>query len=221
MKSQPNRKPLLIVICGPSGVGKSTLCDRLREEHADIVYSISCTTRPPRGAERDGREYHFLTGREFDRRASRGLFLEHALVHGRRYGTLKENVYAALNSGRSVLMDIDVQGARQIRRAVAGLPPGDVMKEGFVDILVRPPCLETLRRRLETRAEDKPETVETRLRNAVEELAATKEFRHTLVNDRLKTAFAELTGLLNRERRTPPGPAGRRRPKHASKRNEP
>ena len=119
------QKPLLLVISAPSGAGKSSLCNRLVEKFPQMVYSISCTTRPPRGNEQDGVHYHFLSEEEFSKRIARGEFLEHALVHGNRYGTLKQTVYDALAQGRDIIMDIDVQGAKQIRLACAALADDD------------------------------------------------------------------------------------------------
>ncbi len=197
--SASGRRPLLIVICGPSGAGKSTLCEWLRRRYLDLVYSISCTTRSPRGSEQDGREYYFLSEEEFMCRVAEGLFLEHAVVHGHRYGTLRTAVLEPMQAGQSVLMDIDVQGARQVRRTLADLPAGHVMKAGFVDILILPPSPEALRQRLITRAEDSAEALAVRLRNAEAEMAAAAEFRYIVVNDNLERAFDELDGILTRE----------------------
>jgi guanylate kinase len=185
-----SRFPLLIVVSAPSGAGKTTLCDRLIAERPDMVYSVSCTTRAPRGEERDGRDYHFLSEPEFDRRLRQGLFLEHARVHGYRYGTLRETVHAALTAGRSVLMDIDVQGAAQVRAAVGRADSEDPIAKGFLDIFIAPPSLAILRERLEKRGEDAPQVVERRIRNATEELARRSEFSCTVVNDDLESAYA-------------------------------
>jgi len=193
-------KPLLIVMSAPSGAGKSTLCTRLLAENPDIVYSVSCTTRAPRGGEVDGRSYHFLPMDVFEKRVQAGEFLEHALVHGNRYGTLKETVRTAMQQGRSILMDIDVQGARQVRDALAGLPPNDLMARGFVDIFVHAPSMEVLRARLEKRAEDAAEVIERRMRNAIRETAEAGAYRYQMVNDDLGRAFDELRGIIEKER---------------------
>ncbi|MCL1887967.1 MAG: guanylate kinase, partial [Kiritimatiellaeota bacterium] len=170
-------KPLLIIIAAPSGAGKSTLCDALLGQYPEITYSVSCTTREPRGAEEDGVDYFFLSGRGFMEKVNAGEFLEHATVHGNLYGTLKAPVYEAFKEGCSVLMDIDVQGAAQVREAVAKLPPGDPLREGFVDIFILPPDMETLFQRLEARGEDSAESITLRLENARVEMEGADAFR--------------------------------------------
>jgi len=189
-------KPLLIVVSAPSGAGKTTLCDRLLQFYPEITYSISCTTREPRGVEEDGEDYYFLTKPEFAKRVAAGEFLEHARVHGFEYGTLKKPVYAAFAEGHCVLMDIDVEGAAQVRAHVATLPLTDPMRAGFVDIFIRPPSIEALRERLEARGEDDNATIARRLRNAGEELARAGEFRYHVVNDDLEIAYRELSGII-------------------------
>ncbi len=189
-------RPLLIVLSAPSGAGKSTLCNRLLAEFPSLAYSVSCTTRPPRGAEVDGRDYFFLSTEDFERRAARGEFLEHATVHAHRYGTLRASVEDALAAGRSVLMDIDVAGADQVRKALAALPADAPLRAGFLDVFIRPPSLEELRRRLLARNEDRPEQIELRLANAAAEMAQSPRFRHTVVNDDLDRAYAELRQMM-------------------------
>ena len=193
------QRPLLIVVSAPSGAGKSTLCDRLLAESPDVVYSVSCTTRPPRGEEQDGVAYYFSTPEVFEQRVREGAFLEHATVHDNRYGTLKETVRSAMAAGKSVMMDIDVQGAAQVREALAGLPDDDAMVQGFVDVFIEPPSLEVLRQRLEGRGEDAPEVIERRLNNAAQEMACADAYRHRVINDDLDTALDELRGILYRE----------------------
>ena len=125
-----------------------------------------------------------------------GGFLEHAKVHGFEYGTLKEPVYSAFAEGQCVLMDIDVEGAAQVRAHVATLPPTDPMRAGFVDIFIRPPSLDALRERLEARGEDDEATIARRLHNADQELARAGEFRYHVVNDDLEIAYRELRGIV-------------------------
>ena len=188
----PVPHPLFLVLSAPSGAGKSTLVRMLREEFPAVVYSVSCTTRAPRGEEKDGVAYHFLSEEEFARRVAAGEFLEHALVHGHRYGTLRSAVEGPLAEGRWVVLDIDVAGAAQVRAFVAGLPPESPVRRGFLDLFIDVPSLEELRRRLEKRGEDAPETIERRLRNAAGERARKGEYAAVVVNDDLALAYAQL-----------------------------
>jgi len=192
-------RPLLVIVSAPSGAGKSTLCDRLVSERNDIVYSISCTTRPPRGEEIDGKDYYFLTSSQFDDGIARGRFLEHAVVHGNKYGTPRKMVEESMMAGKSVIMDIDVQGARQIREFAVKLPKGDLIRDGYVDIFIAPPSIQVLRVRLEKRAEDKVEDVERRLRNAELEMKSIGDYMHVIVNDDLERAYGELKSYLKNE----------------------
>jgi guanylate kinase len=181
----------VFVITGPSGVGKGTLIAGLRERMPELQLSVSATTRPPREGEADGRDYHFLDPEEFDRRAREGEFLEHATYSGNRYGTLRSEVERRLAEGASVLLEIEVQGARQVREA---------MPEA-VSIFIAPPDPAVLRHRLEGRSTDDPEAIERRLRVAAEELEAQDEFTHKLVNDDIGRATARLEELVRRELR--------------------
>jgi len=189
-------KPLLILITAPSGAGKSTLCDALLAHYPEITYSISCTTRDPRGAEEDGVDYFFISKTEFREKAAAGAFLEHATVHGNLYGTLKAPVYEAFGEGCSVLMDIDVQGAAQVREAVAKLPAGDPLRSGFLDIFILPPDMETLRERLESRGEDSAASIAERLDNARAEMEEAHAFKHRVTNDELATAVKALVDIV-------------------------
>ena len=184
--------PLFLVLTAPSGAGKSTLVRMLRDEFPSVVYSVSCTTRAPRGEERDGVAYHFLSDEEFVRRVAAGEFLEHAVVHGHQYGTLRSAVERPLAEGRWVVMDIDVAGAAQVREIVGRMPADSPVRRGFLDLFIDVPSMEELRRRLEKRGEDAPEVIETRLRNAEGERARKGEFAAVVVNDDLARAYAEL-----------------------------
>jgi guanylate kinase len=179
----------VIVITGPSGVGKGTLIERLLERVPELELSVSATTREPRAGEVDGRDYHFLGPEEFDRRVEAGDFLEHATYSGNRYGTLREEVERRLAEGRSVVLEIEVQGARQVRAA---------MPEAIL-IFITPPDAEALRQRLEGRGTDSTEAIERRLRTAEIELEAQDEFPHVVVNDEVQKAASELEELVRSE----------------------
>ena len=172
----------VLVVTGPSGVGKGTLIRRLLELRPDYRLSVSATTRTPRPGEEDGRDYHFLTQQEFERRLAAGDFLEHALYAGNHYGTLKEEVE---REPGNLVLEIEVEGARQVRQA---------MPEA-TQVFIAPPSDETLRERLVGRQTDEPEVIERRLARAKEELAARAEFKRVIVNDDLDRAVAELEEL--------------------------
>ncbi|HKL22324.1 MAG TPA: guanylate kinase [Tichowtungia sp.] len=197
----PKNSALLLVVSAPSGAGKSTLCNRLLEKFPGMTYSVSCTTRAPRGEEINGVHYHFLSPEEFRARVKRGEFLEHADVHGNLYGTLKSTVRQALREGRDLVMDIDVQGAAQIRAACATLPEDDPIRRGFVDIFIAPPSMDELRRRLCGRATDSGETIEKRMRNAEKEMAQRDVYCHLVINDQLDTALECLMRIVLSEQK--------------------
>lgn len=190
-------KPLFIVISAPSGCGKTTLIDMLLQEYSDIVYSISCTTRAPRGEEEDGVDYHFKTVERFEELIAEDAFIEHARVHGNYYGTLREPIESALKEGCSVILDIDVQGAAKVREYVRALPDSDPMKAGYVDIFILPPSMEELRSRLVGRGTDSPEAVEKRLENAEGEIARAGEYMFRVTNDDLGMAYRRLCDLID------------------------
>ncbi|MGH2956844.1 MAG: guanylate kinase [Solirubrobacterales bacterium] len=179
----------VLVITGPSGVGKGTLIERLLERIPELELSVSATTREPRPGEVEGRDYHFLSPEEFERRVQAGEFLEHATYSGHRYGTLRSEVERRLREGRSVVLEIEVQGARQVRAA---------MPEAVL-IFIAPPDPAALRQRLEGRGTDSPEAIERRLRTAEQELEAQGEFPHVVVNDEVQNAASELEKLVRRE----------------------
>jgi guanylate kinase len=176
----------VFVITGPSGVGKGTLIRGLMERVARLELSVSATTRPERPGERDGVDYHFLTPEEFERRVREGAFVEHADYAGRRYGTLRSELEGRLRAGVPIVLEIEVQGARQVRVA---------MPEAL-EVFIAPPSLDALRTRLIGRGADGPEEVERRLRVAEEELQAQSEFAHVVVNDRLEDALERLSEIV-------------------------
>jgi len=190
-------KPLFIVISAPSGCGKSTLIDMLLQEYPDIVYSISCTTRKPRGEEEDGLDYHFKTRERFEQLIAENAFIEYAKVHDNYYGTLKEPIREVLAEGNSMILDIDVQGAAKVREYVRNLPNNDPMKIGYVDIFILPPDMEELRSRLEGRGTDTPDVVEKRLANAEGEIARADEYMFKVTNDELVVAYKRLCDLID------------------------
>ena len=190
-------KPLFIVISAPSGCGKSTLIDMILQEYCDIVYSISCTTREPRGEEEDGLDYHFLTRARFEELIAANAFIEYAKVHDNYYGTLKSPIEEVLAEGNSMILDIDVQGAAKVRDYVQKLPNNDPLKIGYVDVFILPPSMEELRRRLEGRGTDAPAVIEKRLANAEGEIARADEYMFKVTNDDLSMAYKRLCDLID------------------------
>jgi guanylate kinase len=176
----------VFVITGPSGVGKGTLIRSVLDRHPELEVAISATTRPPRAGERDGVDYHFLAPAEFDRLVAAGEFVEHAEYAGNRYGTLRRELDGRTAAGTPVVLEIDLQGARQVR---AALPEA-------VQVFIAPPSVGELRARLVGRGTDDPRKVDERLALAATELAAVGEFGHVIVNDRLEAAVAELLDVL-------------------------
>ena len=174
------------VITGPSGVGKGTLIRGLLERVPGLELSVSATTRPPRPGERDGVDYHFLSGEEFDRRVANGEFVEHARYSGHQYGTLRSELERRMADAAGVVLEIEVQGARQI---------AETMPEAK-RIFIAPPSDDALRARLIGRGTDSPEEVERRLATAREELRAQGEFAHVVYNDRLEDAVTALEEVV-------------------------
>lgn len=179
----------VFVITGPSGVGKGTLIRNLLSRVPELELSVSATTRRPRPGEEDGVHYHFLTDEQFEQRVADGAFVEHADYSGRRYGTLRAELEKRTAAGRPVVLEIEVQGARQVRETMPDA----------VQVFIVPPSQEALRERLVGRGTDSPEDVERRLRVAEEELKACDEFKYQVVNDRLEDAVAQLQEIVARE----------------------
>ena len=179
----------VFVITGPSGVGKGTLIRGLLEQVPELELSVSATTRSPRPGERDGVDYHFLSDAEFERRVAAGEFLEHATYSGKRYGTLRSELERRLADGHPVALEIELQGARQVREA---MPTA-------IAVFISPPSREALRARLIGRGTDTPEDVDARMRTAEGELEAQTEFPYVVVNDRLERATDELARIVRTE----------------------
>lgn len=184
------QRPLPIVLAAPSGAGKTSLARALVERHADIVFSVSATTRPRRDYERDGIDYRFVDDAGFDALLSDGELLEWAWVHGRRYGTPVTSVRESLARGETVMLDIDVQGARQIRKKL----PEAVL------VFVLPPSGDELLRRLHGRASESSEERRTRMRTALDELQAIDDFDYVVVNDDFERALRALESIVTAER---------------------
>lgn len=179
----------VFVITGPSGVGKGTLISKLLERVPDLELSVSATTREPRSGEVGGRDYHFLTAEQFDQRIEREDFLEFATYSGNRYGTLRSEVRKRLEAGHSVVLEIEVQGARQVRAA---------MRES-IQVFIAPPGPAVLRQRLESRGADSAAAIDARLEVAEQELAAQGEFAYCVTNADLERAATDLEGIVRAE----------------------
>lgn len=186
------RRGLLIVLSAPSGAGKSTLIAKLRERNPLIDFSVSTTTRPLRGGERDGIDYHFTDEATFLRMIGNDEFIEHAVVHGNHYGTTRKTIERSLTAGRDILLDIDVQGAAQIRASL----PRTRMAIPAVFIFITPPSLAILEERLRKRGTDAAATILRRLGNAKEEMARAGEYDHLVVNDTVEDAVARIESFI-------------------------
>jgi guanylate kinase len=181
--------PFPIILSAPSGGGKTTIARQLLARRSDLGYSVSCTTRAPRPGERDGTDYYFLSRDEFVRRRRAGDFAESAEVHGNLYGTLRSEIARVLATGRHVVMDIDVQGARQFRSA---FPQA-------VTVFVLPPSAEVLLERLRNRKTESPQQLAARLDSALEELRAVEEYEYVVINDDLERAVQSVGSILDAE----------------------
>jgi len=179
----------IFVITGPSGVGKGTLIRELLQRVPDLELSVSATTRAPREGEVEGREYHFLTPEEFEQRVEEKDFLEFATYSSNRYGTLRSEVERCLDAGRSVVLEIEVQGAQQVRAA----------EPESVQIFIAPPNPAVLRERLLGRGTDSTEAIDERLKVAEQELAVQGDFDHQVINDDVSRAIDELVGIVRAE----------------------
>jgi guanylate kinase len=192
MSSAASREGILIVLSAPSGAGKLTILNALRAQAQDIVTTVSATTRAPRSGEVDGKDYYFVTREEFERRRDANEFLEWAVVHGNMYGTLSSELDRCLASGSDVVLELDVQGMRNLRR----------LGRGAISIFLMPPSLEALEQRLRGRAEDSGDEITVRLKNAVDEMEARDEFDHVVINDEIDRAVSEMIEILQSARKS-------------------
>ena len=181
--------PFPVILSAPSGAGKTTIARALLARRADLGYSVSCTTRARRRGEVDGKDYTFVSRDEFLMRRARDEFAESAEVHGHLYGTLRREIERVLSGGRHVVMDIDVQGALQLKTAFPGA----------VTVFVLPPSADVLLRRLRERRTENAEQLAARLRSAVEELRAVEEYRYVVVNDDLERAVGRVSSIIDAE----------------------
>jgi guanylate kinase len=181
---------MLLILCGPSGAGKSTLCSLLLNQDPDFSLSVSCTTRAPRGQEVHGREYWFVSTEDFQRQVTEKAFAEYALVHGNWYGTLRSVIDASLAEGRSLVFDIDYQGAQQLR---AAYPEA-------VSVMVLPPDMHTLEARLRGRGTDSDEVIERRLAKARHEIQQTGEFDYVILNTEIEHSWTVLQSIVGASR---------------------
>jgi guanylate kinase len=181
--------PFPLILSSPSGGGKTTIARMMLERRPDVGYSVSCTTRSPRPGERDGQDYYFLSKDEFEARRARDEFAEHAVVHGNLYGTLRQEVMQVLESGKHVIMDIDVQGARQFARAF----PESVL------VFLLPPSTDVLIGRLRARQTEDDGKLLVRLRSAREELREVGGYQYVVVNDDLEHAFSQVASIVDAE----------------------
>jgi guanylate kinase len=184
------RRPLLVVLTGPSGAGKDSILDHLKSLGRPYYFSVNATTREPRAGEREGVDYNFLSKEQFQRMLDDDELLEHAVVYGQEKGVPKAPIREALGQGRDVLMRTDIQGARTIKQ----------LARGAITIFVTPPSEAELRRRVQKRGGDSAEQVRLREQTAVREMAAANEFDYTVVNDDLARAAAEIEKIMARER---------------------
>jgi len=189
-----SRYGILFVVSAPSGAGKTTLCDALRQT-PDFVYSVSCTTRPARSGEIDGEDYRFLSKDDFLARMKTSEFLEHAKVHEHYYGTLRQPLVDNLKKGVDVLIDIDTQGAAAIRNC------GDpFVREALTDVFIMPPNLEELRRRLTKRGTETVQQIEARLKTAAREMKLWRDYRYTIISKSMEEDLQKFRQIMGAER---------------------
>jgi guanylate kinase len=194
LSNQFTRTGILFVVSAPSGAGKTTLCDALRQT-PDFVYSVSCTTRPPRAGEIEGEDYQFLSEPDFLARMEATEFLEYAKVHEHYYGTLRKPLVANLQSGVDVLIDVDIQGAAAIRSF-----DDKVIRNALCDVFIMPPDLEELRRRLTKRGTETPQQIELRIVTAAREMELWRDYRYTIISKSMEEDLQKFRNIMGAER---------------------
>lgn len=182
------------MVSAPSGAGKTTLCDALRQT-PDFVYSVSCTTRPARAGEIEAEDYHFLSEPDFMARAAAGEFLEHAKVHEHHYGTLRKPVVKNLQNGVDVLIDVDIQGAEAIRAS-----NDETIRQALCDVFIMPPDLAELKRRLIKRGTEVPDEIELRIATAAREMAFWRDYRYTIISKSMEEDLQKFRHIMGAER---------------------
>lgn len=187
MKTQ---KGMLLVISGPSGTGKGTLCNKLLEDDKSFHFSVSVTTRAPRFNEQEGVSYYFISDAEYDKLLAQDAFIENATVHGYRYGTLKSEVLRRIETGQNVILDIDSKGAQSVMQKIPEC----------VSVFILPPSYKELRVRLHTRNTDDPLVIERRLFNARDEIDKVSKYRYAIVNDEVELAYSKLVAIVTAEK---------------------
>jgi guanylate kinase len=193
LNKQFTRYGILFVISAPSGAGKTTLVEALRQT-PNFLYSVSCTTRAPRAGEIENEDYRFLSDRDFRARVAAGDFLEHAQVHGDFYGTLRGPLLTNLKNGIDVLIDIDTQGAETIRKC-----DDPIIREALADVFIMPPDLEELRRRLLKRGTETPEQIESRLKTAAREMELWRDYRYTIISKSMEEDLQKFRHIMGAE----------------------
>jgi len=197
----PTGNPLLVVISAPSGGGKTTLCNQILAARPDMARAITCTTREPRGDEKDGEDYYFLDAGSFLKRVQAGNFLEHATVYGQSYGTLKSEVLGKLRAGKDVLLNIDVQGAAAVRKCAEEDPE---LKRALVTVFLTPATLTILEARLQKRGTDTPADIKKRLGVARQEIAQWKNFDYLIISRGIDDDLRYMQAVVEAEKmRTP------------------
>jgi guanylate kinase len=189
LNRKPERTGIALIVSGPSGAGKSSVYQGLKGVMPDLHFSVSCTTRPPRGGETDGIDYHFISESDFRNKIAEGAFLEYAEVHGHLYGTLKSEITDKVAEGTDVLLDIDVQGAIQIQKYAA---EDKILSKALETVFIGPPSFEELERRLRLRGTESEESLQIRLRNARKEMEMWNQYGYLIINKELDKAVEDL-----------------------------